>query len=174
MGPCMRCGVPVGRCGRHTIGRVARPLNANVRHLRMNSSEASKGKVLRANRMKAKHYLLASLIYFGIASGQVFAQSGADPQIERLEQSIRALEGRVASLEAQLRERPSASQVAPAKVNWRKLKSGMTESDVEQLLGSPEKVDTNPVFVLWSYPSFGHVRFGGRSHTVDEWSEPTQ
>jgi hypothetical protein len=110
---------------------------------------------------------LASLIYFGIASGEVFAQSGADPRIERLEQSIRALEGRVASLEAQLRERPSASQVAPAKVNWRKLKS-------EQLLGSPEKVDANPVFVRWWYPSFGHVEFDGCSHTVNQWSEPTQ
>ncbi len=123
--------------------------------------------------MKAKHYLLASLICFGIASSQVFAQSGADPRIERLEQSIRDLERRVASLEAQLGERPSASQVAPAKVNWRKLKSGMTESDVEQLLGSPEKVDANPVFVIWRYPAFGQVQFDGRSHTVKGWSEPT-
>jgi hypothetical protein len=139
----------------------------------MNSSEVSKGKVPRRNQMKAKHYLLASLICFGIASGQVFAQSGADPRIERLEQSIRDLERRVASLEAQLGERPSASQVAPAKVNWRKLKSGMTESDVEQLLGSPEKVDANPVFVIWRYPAFGQVQFDGRSHTVKGWSEPT-
>jgi hypothetical protein len=122
--------------------------------------------------MNAKHYLLASLIYFGITSGQVFAQSGADPRIERLEQSIKALERRVASLEAQLGERPSASQVAPGKVNWRKLKSGMTESAVEQLLGSPERVDAMSIGVVWSYPSFGHVQFG-KSHTVIAWSEPS-
>ena len=122
--------------------------------------------------MKAKHYLLASLLCFGIASGQSFAQSGADPRIERLEQSIRDLERRVASLESQLAERPSASQVAPDKVNWRKLKSGMTENDVEQLLGSPERVVASAGFVLWSYPSFGGVKFDGRSHTVTGWSEP--
>ena len=118
-------------------------------------------------------YLLASLIYFGVASDQVFAHSSADPRIERLEQSIRALESRVASLEAQLGERPSTSQVAPAKVNWRKLKSGMTESDVEQLLGSPVNVDAGPALVTWSYPYFGQVNFDGRSHTVKGWSEPT-
>jgi len=121
--------------------------------------------------MKAKHCLLALLIYFGIASSQVFAQSGADPRIERLEQSIEALERRVASLEAQLRERPSASQVAPANVKWRKLKNGMTESDVEQVLGSPERVDHMSLGVVWSYPSLGRVSFD-RSHTVIAWSEP--
>jgi hypothetical protein len=124
--------------------------------------------------MKAKHYLLASLLCFGIASGQSFAQSGADPRIERLEQSIRDLERRVASLESQLAERPSASQVAPAKANWRKLKSGMTESAVEQLLGSPQNVRANEASVTWSYPSSGHVQFDGRSHTVIGWFEPLQ
>jgi hypothetical protein len=115
------------------------------------------------------------LIALGLlAAGPVFAQSAADARIERLEQSIGTLERRVASLEAQLGERPSASQVAPGKANWRKLKSGMTESDVEQLLGSPENVDANPVFVIWHYPSFGQVDFDGRSHTVKGWSEPTR
>jgi hypothetical protein len=94
--------------------------------------------------------VIAALFLCAASSG--FAQAanpGTDPRIERLEQSIRDLERRVASLEAQLGERPSASQVAPAKVNWRKLKSGMTENDVEQLLGSAEKVGANPVFVRW-------------------------
>jgi hypothetical protein len=124
--------------------------------------------------MKAKNYLLASLIGFGIASGPVYAQSGADPRIERLEQSIRDLERRVTSLEAQLSERPSASQVAPAKANWRKLKSGMTESEVEQLLGSPQNVRANEASVTWFYPSLGNVRFDGKSHTLVAWSEPAQ
>jgi hypothetical protein len=114
---------------------------------------------------------LASLICFGIASA-TFAQSGADPRIERLEQSIRALESRVASLEAQLAERPpSASQAAPANAKWRKLKNGMTESDVEKLLGSPERVSSMPIGVLWQYPPGGSVSFS-KSHTVIAWSEP--
>jgi hypothetical protein len=118
--------------------------------------------------------MAAVLVCAAISDPAHAADPGTDPRIERLEQSFKDLERRVASLEAQLGERPSASQVAPAKVNWRKLKSGMTENDVEQLLGSPEKVDANPVFVRWWYPSYGHVQFDGRSHTVTEWSEPTQ
>jgi hypothetical protein len=121
--------------------------------------------------MRARQYLLASLIYFGIASGPVFA-SDADSRIQRLEESISALERRVASLEAQLHERPSASQVAPDKANWRKLKSGMAETDVEQLLGSPETVEANEVYVVWRYQAHGQVEFDGRSHTVKAWNEP--
>jgi hypothetical protein len=106
-----------------------------------------------------------------LAASQVFAESGADPRIERLEQSIKALESRVASLEAQLAQRPSASQPAPANAPWRKLKNGMTESDVEQVLGSPERVDAMSVGTVWHYPSYGMVNFS-RSHTVVAWSEP--
>jgi hypothetical protein len=124
--------------------------------------------------MKTQHWLLASLIYFGIASGPVFA-ADADSRIQRLEETVSALERRVASLEAQLHERPAAaSQVAPDKANWRKLQRGLTEKDVEQLLGSPEQVDASQFVVMWQYAGFGYVRFDGRSHTVDSWSEPSQ
>jgi hypothetical protein len=133
--------------------------------------------------MKSPHYLLASLIYFGIACGPVFAQSPTDSRIQRLEESIKALEQRVASLEAQLhertiasQERPSASQGSPTKANWRKLKSGMAQSEVEQLLGSPEKIEANEVVVVWWYPRWptgGLVKFAGGSHAVSGWSEPS-
>ena len=121
--------------------------------------------------MKAGHYLLVSLIFFATASDHVLAQSGDDSRIQRLEESIRALERRVASLEEQLRERPVASRVAPDKVNWRKLRNGMAESDVEQLLGSPSKVWVNEAFIKWYY-SGGSVQFDPDSHTVTEWIEP--
>jgi hypothetical protein len=103
-------------------------------------------------RIRASAAMAAVLVCAAISDSAQAAEPGTDPRIERLEQSIRDLERRVASLEAQLGERPSASQVAPAKANWRKLKNGMTESDVERLLGSPERVDANPVFITWWYP----------------------
>jgi hypothetical protein len=125
------------------------------------------------SRVKAQHYLLASLIYIGIASSPVFAQSAADSRIQKLEESISALERRVASLEAQLRERPPVSHVAPDKANWRKLKRGMSESDVEQLLGSPERIDARTAVVEWSYPGYGSVSFDTDSHRLSRWSEPS-
>ena len=88
---------------------------------------------------------------------------------------MRALEGRVASLEEQLRERPATSRVAPANADWRKLRNGMAESDVEQLLGSPTKVDVNAVFIWWYYgwpKSTAHVQFDPDSHRVTGWTEP--
>jgi len=123
-------------------------------------------------RIRATGVMAALLLCVASLGSAQAANPGTDPRIERLEQSISDLERRVASLEAQLGERPSASQVAPAKVNWRRLKNGMTESDVERLLGSPDNVQSNPVIITWWYPSFGHVNFDGRSHTVTGWSEP--
>jgi hypothetical protein len=116
--------------------------------------------------------LLATLMACLGTAGPVFAQSAADARIQKLEERISALESRVAFLEAQLRERPAVSQVAPDKVNWRKLKRGMSESEVEQLLGSPERVDARIAVVEWSYPGYGSVSFDTDSHRVRSWSEP--
>ena len=59
-------------------------------------------------------------------------------------------------------------------MNWRKLRSGMAESDVEQVLGSPSRADANEAFITWfyGYPSGGRVRFDAKSHTVQGWAEP--
>jgi hypothetical protein len=133
-----------------------------------NTTRSHLGCAIRRDNAPHEYLIALSLL----AASQVFAQSGADPRIERLEQSIKALEGRVSSLEAQLAERPpAASQAVPANAKWRKLKNGMTESEVEQLLGSPERVASMSIGVLWDYPSAGSVSFG-KSHTVIAWSEP--
>src|SRR5262245_48408232 len=115
--------------------------------------------------------LLAALVFFLATSGQVPAQSNIDSRVQKLEETIQALERRVASLEAQLRERSAPAGAPPGKEGWRKLQSGMTESEVERLLGSPSKVDANPVVVHWQYER-GYVEFDARSHTVRGWSEP--
>jgi hypothetical protein len=94
--------------------------------------------------------------------------------MQRLEETVRTLEHRVAVLEAQVGARSAPVSVAPNKVNWRKLKSGMTEGQVEQLLGAPSRVDENPMVITWSYvdQSSGTVRFDARLRKVMSWSEP--
>jgi len=109
-----------------------------------------------------------------LASSQLFAQSGDDDRVQKLEEAVRVLERRVASLENQLRERNASAPVASGKVNWRKLKKGMSEGDVEQLLGSPSKINMLGPISVWyyDYPNGGEVRIDTDKHTVRSWSEP--
>lgn len=104
----------------------------------------------------------------------LMAQTSADSRIQKLEEAVRVLERKVADLEAELRERKSVPSVPADKVAWRKLQKGMSEGDVEKLLGSPTKVDVFGSFTIWhyGYPSGGDVQFDGRSRTVNSWHEP--
>lgn len=95
--------------------------------------------------------------------------------MEKLEEVVRLLERRVATLEDQLRQRKNAApSIPPDKVGWRKLQKGLSEVEVEGLLGSPTKVDAFGSFTIWHYgfPSGGQVQFDGRSRTVSGWQEP--
>ena len=124
--------------------------------------------------MKATHCFFISLLLFLAAHGGALAQSSVDSRVQKLEETIRTLELRVASLEEQLRERQTSSTVASDKVNWRKLKKGMSESDVEKLLGSPSRVHAFGSFTVWHYetPLGGQVQFDGDRRTVTGWREP--
>ena len=104
----------------------------------------------------------------------VFAQSSVDTRVQKLEETIQVLERRVASLEAQLREQTAPASAAQDTANWRKLKQGMSESDVEQLLGRPSKVDVYGTTTDWFYGPYreGSVRFFGTPRKVSRWSEP--
>jgi hypothetical protein len=124
--------------------------------------------------MKAVRYFWAPFLLLLAVTGEVSAQSTVEPRVQKLEDTIRILERRVAGLEEQLRERSAPAPVASDKVNWRKLQNGMSEGDVEKLLGSPSKVDAYGPFTIWhyGYPSGGQVQFDGRSRTVTGWHEP--
>lgn len=126
-------------------------------------------------------HIWAALAFLVVAPGHVLGQSSTDSgqssidsRVQKLEETIQVLERQVDSLEAQLRERNVTVQADPAKVNWRKLQNGMSESDVKQLLGSPSKIDANEVIITWfyGYPLGGRVEFDGNSHTVEGWTEP--
>jgi hypothetical protein len=126
------------------------------------------------NCVKTIRYRLAPLLLLLASTGVVCAQSNVEPRVQKLEEAVRVLERRVADLEAQLRDRSTSAPVASAsdKVNWRKLQKGLSEGDVERLLGSPLKVDAYGSFTVWHFVSGGEVQFDGRSRTVTGWHEP--
>jgi uncharacterized Ntn-hydrolase superfamily protein len=124
------------------------------------------------NHMKTSRLIFVAPIFLLLGSGGVYAQSSVDARVQKLEDSIQVLERRVAALEDQVNKQAPA-RVASDKVNWRKLQKGISESDVEQLLGSPAKVDAFGTFTVWHYGDAlgGRVEFDNR-RTVTGWHEP--
>lgn len=124
--------------------------------------------------MNARRWLWAPLAVLLAVPSVLHAQSSVEARVQKLEEMIRVLERKVADLESQLREQKIVAQVPADKVTWRKLQKGMSESDVEKLLGSPTKVDVFSTFTIWHYGDYsgGQVQFNGRSRTVDSWHEP--
>ena len=116
--------------------------------------------------------LLVAAVLLTPGVDTAIAQSNDDSRVARLEETVRLLEQRVATLEAQLHAAPTPAPVAPAKANWRKLRNGMSEADVERLLGSPSKVNANQVTFVWWYDATGFVRFDATSRNVVAWNEP--
>ena len=108
-----------------------------------------------------------------LASSQLFAQSSIDARVQELEETVRVLERRVATLEDQLHERESPPLDAPSAANWREMERGMSERNVEKLLGSPSRVNSSsPVQTVWYYPDAAWVRFDVRSRKVVAWQQP--
>jgi outer membrane protein assembly factor BamE (lipoprotein component of BamABCDE complex) len=124
--------------------------------------------------MKATSCLLVSLFIALANSGQAVAQSSAESRVDKLEETVRALERRVLTLEEQLRQRNAPLAVPSDKANWRKLQRGQSEAEVEKLLGSPSRVDAFGPITIWYYGNTSRARvdFDGRSRTVTGWYEP--
>ena len=101
----------------------------------------------------------------------------------QLDRQISQLQERLSAVEAELQVYREAFAAAPEPVpepasdrqNWRQLKAGMKEADVERLLGHPAKVKANKVFVTWHYspyPMGGEVTFDADNLRVNGWREP--
>ena len=78
-----------------------------------------------------------------------------------------------------LTDKDIAKYDADQKAKWRMLKEGMSEPQVRNILGEPEKVSFQPAVALekyWDYPNGGRVTFGNGavqdSGLVESWSEP--
>lgn len=104
----------------------------------------------------------------------------ADDRVAKLEMRIAELELRVAKLERLLSRTESerATQIKPRnyrnKANWRRLKLGMTKTQVKAILGDPPYRRVIPFLGdYWYYPdaSGGHVQFD-TSGLIVGWDEP--
>jgi len=119
--------------------------------------------------------LFAVLVIAGLGGGGALAQAADDARVAKLEETVRQLEQRVAALEGRVQGTSASASVPADKVNWRKLKNGMSEAAVEQILGSPTKVESSQFLTVWYYGellSGGKVTFDTKSQTVSGWREP--
>ena len=124
--------------------------------------------------VKTSRGRLAVLAFLLMTSGGAVAQESVDARVQRLEETVRALQAQVASLEAQLLQKSApVSAVPKGKEAWRKLKHGMSEADVEELLGSPKKVEATGTYIKWSYKNpDAYVLFATQPRELRAWSEP--
>lgn len=117
----------------------------------------------------------------------VFLASSCAPTVQDDSETIRALVQRINELESQLSDfnrndlsnttNLLASKGDATKIeNWRKLKIGMTEQQVLNLLGEPENIFKVSTSYIWYYPNFSNVSFWNGFDTtvgkVDGWKEP--
>ena len=98
-------------------------------------------------------------------------------RIEQLEKEIQKLKLRLSKLES-LFSNPSKSQELSTSsegwksiANWRKLTTGMSTSDVQQILGAPHRVSGGGI-ARWYYQNDGVVVF--MEGKVYQWNEPLQ
>jgi hypothetical protein len=99
-----------------------------------------------------------------------FALSGpaSEVRIAELEHTVQNLQQRVEALEARSEQPDEGARATSDKPgnshdikNWRQLRQGMSERDVERLLGSPAKVIVSQFTTYWyyNYPRGGEVKF---------------
>ena len=124
--------------------------------------------------MSARIAVLALMV----ASSAAYAQTDSE-RISELQNQVEALQRRVTALEGGTRESsasaPAIKQGNPEDIrNWRQLRVGMKEQQVEALLGSPSKVDMYSHQFIWyyNYPLGGHISFDSESRVVKTWNEP--
>jgi len=138
-------------------------------------------------KRKSVSAILILFLFFIVVPGQAWAQQAklADLQrrVGKLEQLVGQLQREVADLQSQTQGRQQQAQPVVPKSNWhelgswRRLQRGMTMDQVRQLLGEPERVDAEPVFIYWKWgePVFGgSVYFGVDTNRVAGWSEPSR
>ena len=98
-------------------------------------------------------------------------------RIDRLEKDVQELKLRISKIESLLSDSSKSKELAPSHEgwksvsNWRKLTTDMSESDVQNILGEPQRVDGGSL-ASWYYENGGTVIFfDGKVH---RWMEPRE
>jgi hypothetical protein len=98
-------------------------------------------------------------------------------RIDQLEIEIQEIKLRLSKLESLLSNPSKAEELVTSSegwksvMNWRKLTTDMSTSDVQKILGAPHRVDGGR-FTIWHYQNDGRVNF--YEGKVDRWTEPRQ
>ena len=123
--------------------------------------------------------MIKKIIIIGILSFVVVFNSYANDseRIDQLEKEVQETKLRLSKIESLL-SNPSKAQEPVTSgegwksvKNWRKLTNEMSTSDVQKILGEPERLDSGTV-AHWYYQNGGEVNFiNGK---VFQWHEPRQ
>lgn len=112
-------------------------------------------------------------VYAVFLAGSARGQAGAAPTLEA---RVKALETTVASLNLRVRALESAgtATVAPtggiaAPRGWEKLRIGMMEAEVRNILGEPHSVRILGYKTYWYYDAGSHVIFNTETKGVVDW-----
>lgn len=105
------------------------------------------------------------------------ANANDSDRIDQLEKEIQEIKLRLSKLESLLSNPSKAEELVTSSegwksvMNWRKLTTGMSTSDVQKILGEPHRVNGGTI-TDWSYQNGGNVIFF--EGKVDRWMEPRQ
>jgi hypothetical protein len=114
-----------------------------------------------------------------IAEGQNQPFDSLVQRVAFLELKTVELERRIHELEALIKTGPS--QDSPTRAagnwrelgNWRRLRRGMTTTQVRAIIGEPDKVEAGSSMTIWTwgkFPDYATVRFD--DDKLDGWTEP--
>jgi len=121
--------------------------------------------------------MVKPIIIIGFLSFAVAFNSYANDsdRIDQLEKEIQETKARLSKIEALLSNPSNAQNPATSgegwksAMNWRKLTTGMSTSDVQIILGEPQRLDGGTI-ANWYYQNGGRIIFyEGR---VSQWMEP--
>jgi len=105
------------------------------------------------------------------------AYANDSDRIDQLEKEIQQIKLRLSNLESLL-SNPSIAQTPVTSgegwksvMNWRKLTTDMSASDVQKILGEPDRVNGG-IFANWFYKNGGTIIF--YRGKVSQWTEPQQ
>jgi hypothetical protein len=129
--------------------------------------------------VQARETMVKTIIIIGLLSFAVPFNSYANDsdRIDQLEKEIQETKLRLLKLESLLSNPSNAQKPVTSGegwksiMNWRKLTTDMSTSDVQKILGEPHRVDGGTV-AMWYYQNGGRIMF--MSGKVSSWTEPYQ
>jgi len=131
---------------------------------------------IRTNMFRIATMVLLMSVFLIAFRSNSYAQ---EDEIQRLRQKITELENRIVDLESLLSRYDAREKLRQGddlswenKKNWRKLKIGMNQTEVQAILGKPIKT-IEGVRILWYYPNLycGLVSFDEEGKLAG-WNEP--